>query len=57
MWRWKTRLVRPIRLEDGKTIGTLADAHDAILQLPEKELRRPQWQALVDLLPSAVATR
>jgi hypothetical protein len=57
MWRWKTRLLRPIRLEDGRTIRTLGDAHDAILQLPEKELRKPQWQALVDLLLSAVATR
>jgi hypothetical protein len=57
MWRWKTRLLRPIRLEDGRIIRTLADAHNAILQLPEKELRRPQWQALVDLLLSAVARR
>jgi hypothetical protein len=54
---WRTRLLRPIRLEDGRTIRTLADAHDVILQLPEKELRRPQWQALVGLLLSAVATR
>jgi hypothetical protein len=46
-------LLRPIRLEDGRIIRTLADAHEAILQLPEKELRRPQWQALVDLLLSA----
>lgn len=36
---------------------TLADAHDFILQLPEKKLRRPPWQTLVDLLLSAVATR
>jgi hypothetical protein len=36
---------------------TLADARDVILQLPEKELRRPQWQALAGLLLSAVATR
>jgi hypothetical protein len=54
---WKTRLLRPIRLEDGRTIRTLADAHDVILQLPEKELRRPKWQALVGLLLSAAATR
>jgi hypothetical protein len=54
---WKTRLLRPIRLEDGRIIRTLADAHDVILQLPEKELRRPQWQALVGLLLSAAATR
>jgi hypothetical protein len=53
MWKWKTRLLRPIRLEDGRTIRTLADAHDLILQLPEEELRTPQWQALVDLLLSA----
>jgi hypothetical protein len=54
---WKTRLLRPIRLEDGRTIRTLADTHDVILQLPEKELRKPQWQALVGLLLSAAATR
>jgi len=57
MWRWNTRLLRPIRLEDGRTIRTLADAHNVILELPEKELRRPQWQALVGLLLSAAATR
>jgi hypothetical protein len=51
---WQTRLLRPIRIEDGRTtIRTLVDAHDAILQLPEKELRRPKWQALVGLLLSA----
>jgi hypothetical protein len=54
---WKTRLLRPIRLEDGRTIRTLADAHEVILQLPEKELRRPKWQALAGLLLSAAATR
>jgi hypothetical protein len=53
MWKWKTRLLRPITLGDGRTIRTLADAHDLILQLPEEELRRPQSQALVDLLLSA----
>jgi hypothetical protein len=36
---------------------TLADAHDVILQLPDKDLRKPQWQALVGLLLSAAATR
>jgi hypothetical protein len=50
-------LLRPIRLEDGRTIRTLADAHNAILQLPEEELRRPQWQALVELLLSATRKR
>jgi hypothetical protein len=54
---WKTCLLRPIRLEDGRTIRTLADARDVILQLPEKKLRRPQWQALAGLLLSAVASR
>jgi hypothetical protein len=54
---WKTRLLRPIRLEDGRSIRTIADAHDVILQLPDKELRRPKWQALVGLLLSAAATR
>jgi hypothetical protein len=54
---WETRLLRTIRLEDGRTIRTLADAHDVILQLPDKELRKPQWQALVGLLLSAAATR
>jgi hypothetical protein len=55
---WQTSLLRPIRIEDGRTtIRTLADAHDAILQLPEKELRRPKWQALVGLLLSAAATK
>jgi hypothetical protein len=54
---WKAGLLRPIKLEDGRTLRTLADAHDVILQLPEKELRRPKWQALVSLLLSAAATR
>jgi hypothetical protein len=54
---WNTCLLRPIRLEDGRTIRTLADAHDVILDLPEKELRRPKWQALVGLLLSAATTR
>jgi hypothetical protein len=54
---WKTRLLKPIRLEDGRIIRTLDDTHDVILQLPEKELRRPQWQALAGLLLSADTTR
>jgi len=50
-------LLRPIRLEDGRTIRTLADARDVILQPPDKEIRKPQWQALAGLLLSAVTTR
>jgi len=47
----------PIRLEDGTTIRSLADARDVILQLPDKEIRKPQWQALAGLLLSAATTR
>jgi len=47
---WNTRLLRPITLEDGTTIRTLADARDVILQRPEKEIRKPQWKAPAGLL-------
>jgi hypothetical protein len=50
---WKARLRKSIRLADGRIIKTLADARDAILELPDKDLRRPQWQGLVGLLLSA----
>jgi hypothetical protein len=42
---WETPLDKVIRLEDGRTIKTLADARDVILGLPEQEQQRPQWQA------------
>jgi hypothetical protein len=51
---WETPLDKVIRLEDGRTIKTLADARDVILGLPEQEQQRPQWQALAGLLVSAV---
>jgi hypothetical protein len=50
---WNVRLERPVRLPDGRTIKTLSDAREVILELSEKDQRRPQWQALAGLLLSA----
>jgi hypothetical protein len=50
---WNVRLERPVRLPDGRTIKTLSDAREVILQLSEEDQRRPQWQALAGLLLSA----
>jgi hypothetical protein len=52
---WNVRLARPVHLEDGRTINTLADAREIILGLPEDDQLRPQWQAIAGLLLSAAS--
>jgi hypothetical protein len=47
---WKARLQRPIRLDDGRVVKTLADARKVLLELPKGDWRRPQWQSLARLL-------
>lgn len=54
---WKARLQRPIRLDDGRIVRTLAEARDVILELPKKVQLLPQWQSLAGLLLSAAHSR
>jgi hypothetical protein len=50
---WTAPLAKPIRLDDGRTIATLAGARSLLLSLPERDQQRPRWQRLAGLLLSA----
>jgi hypothetical protein len=50
---WNARLSKQMRLDDGRTLRTLADARALILGLPEADQQRPKWQQLAGLLLSA----
>jgi hypothetical protein len=50
---WSSRLARPIHLDDGRTLRTLAGARKMLLALPDSEQRNQRWQLLAALLVSA----
>lgn len=53
---WSARLRKPILLEDGRTIKTLADARDLVLSLPVRDQRQRKWLQLAGLLITAAET-
>lgn len=50
---WRATLPSPIALNDGRTIATLSDARQLVLDLPELHTRNPHWQYAAQLLLEA----
>ena len=50
---WSRRLPQPVRLNDGRTIATLAQARDLMLTLAEQRQTNPHWRDAAELLMKA----
>jgi len=50
---WQTKFWKPIKLKDGRTIATLADARMLIMELPPHHQNKPDWENAGELLPRA----
>jgi hypothetical protein len=50
---WFRKLPRPLYLNDGRTLATLAQARDAVLALPQLHQTNPQWRHAFELLMEA----
>jgi hypothetical protein len=50
---WSRRLPKPLYLNDGRTIATLAQARDAMLALSRLPQTNPHWRQAADLLLEA----
>jgi hypothetical protein len=44
---------KPVTLNDGRTVATLADARELMLTLPERHQRNAHWQYAGELLLKA----
>jgi hypothetical protein len=47
---WSRKLPKPIYLNDGRTIGTLAAARDLMLSLPPHSQTNAYWQDTAEIL-------
>jgi hypothetical protein len=47
---WSRKLPKPIYLNDGRTIGTLAAARDLMLSLPSRSQTNVYWQDAAEIL-------
>jgi hypothetical protein len=50
---WETKFWRPIKLKDGRTIATLADARMLIMKLPSDHQSKRDWEHASELLSRA----
>jgi hypothetical protein len=50
---WSRKLPRPIYLNDGRTIGTLAAARDVMMSLSPSRQDNPHWQDATEMLLQA----
>jgi len=50
---WSRRLPKSLRLNDGRTLSTLAEARDLLLDLPPLDQAHPQWIDAGELLLQA----
>jgi hypothetical protein len=50
---WTRKLASPITLKDGRTIATLNQARELMLELPVRHQVRPHWQFTAELLLEA----
>ena len=50
---WSRKLPTRLHLNDGRTLTTLADARDLMLDLPKVDQAYPHWQRAGDLLLQA----
>jgi len=53
---WSTAFDDPVRVSSKRTLHTLQDAADYIMQLPEDALHEPHWQTAVETLINAAET-
>jgi hypothetical protein len=51
--RWTSRIPKPVTLNDGRRVATLADARELMLALPERHQRNAHWQYAGELLVKA----
>jgi hypothetical protein len=52
---WSRQFSAPIVLKDGRVIGTLGDAREMMLAIPELHRHEAIWRAAADLLNEAAA--
>lgn len=50
---WSRKLPKPLYLNDGRTIATLAEARDVMLTLARDRHTNPYWRDAADLLMRA----
>jgi hypothetical protein len=50
---WSRRLPKPLYLNDGRTIVTLAQARDVMLALSKVDQTNPHWRRAAELLMEA----
>jgi hypothetical protein len=50
---WHRRLPKPLYLNDGSTLATLAQARDALLARSQMQQTNPLWQSAAELLLQA----
>jgi hypothetical protein len=50
---WTDQFWRPIKLKDGRSVATLAEARVLILSLPASQQEMPHWVEASDLLARA----
>jgi hypothetical protein len=50
---WSRKLPKPLYLNDGRTLATLAQARDAVLALPQLHQIDPRWRHAFELLMEA----
>jgi hypothetical protein len=50
---WETKLSKPVKLRNGRTIETIGEARDSIRSLPQVRRRNPEWQLASELLARA----
>lgn len=53
---WSTAFDDPVRVSSKRTLLTLQDAADYIMQLPEDAQREAHWQTAVETLINAAET-
>jgi hypothetical protein len=50
---WNRKLPKSLRLNDGRTITTLANARDMLLKLPQDDQAHSHWMSAGELLLQA----
>jgi hypothetical protein len=50
---WTRKLPKSLHLTDGRTLTTLAQARDMLLELPERDQAHPHWMSAGELLLQA----
>jgi len=54
---WQAKFWKPVKLKDGRTLATLADARTLVLALPDLHQRNAHWQYAGELLLRASTSK